>query len=113
MQDYPDFYVSEEGYSPDWSDGSEVLTAENGQPWVYRSYDKEQVTLTITHELLTKDAEHTLREFYDNYKSEKVRFFDPRTLQHYIVLMAGPPKLSAMRGGLHANIQMTLIGERE
>lgn len=113
MQDYPDFYVSEEGYSPDWSDGSEVLTAENGQTWIYRAFDQGRVTLMITHPALLLDKEQELRAFYADYKSEKVRFYDPRTQEYYIVLMAGPPVLARMRSGLHADIQMTLIGERE
>lgn len=113
MQDYPSFPISTEGYSPEWSDGTEAMRAESGRDWLYRSYDVEHVTLTITHPALDRDQEAALRAFYRDHKSEHVRFFDPRTEEYYIVQMQGPPRLSGMRSGLLADLEMTLLGVRE
>lgn len=105
--------ISVDGYTPEWSDGTEVVRAENGRVWLYRHYDREQVTLTIRHPALNRFQELELREFYRDYKHEHIRFYDPRTHEHYIVLMQGPPRLTGMRSGLLADIEMVLLGERE
>lgn len=113
MADYPDLPISADGYSPDWSDGTEVMRSESGRPWLYRQYDQERVTLTITHPALDKDQEAMLRVFYRDHKNEELRFRDPRTEEWYRVYMQGPPRLSGMRSGLLADLEMTLLGVRE
>lgn len=113
MQDYPDFEVSIEGYDPARSDGSEVMRAENGKVWVYRAYDQEQLTFTVVHPALLWEEEQEIRNFYAAYKGEQVRFYDPRSRQHFIVLMLGPPRLSRMRSGTRADIEMTFSGVAE
>lgn len=113
MEDYPDFGIYVDGYSPERSDGAEVMRAENGKTWIYRAYDEEQLTFTIIHPALKWEQEELLRNFYAAHKNEHVRFYDPRSKQHYVVLMAGPPRLSGMRSGIHADIEMTLMGVAE
>lgn len=113
MQDYPNFYVSTEGYDPVRSDGSELIRAENGEAWIYRAYDTEQITFTIVHQALTREEENQLRDFYAAYRHEHVRYYDPRYDAYFIVLMAGPPRLLGMRGGMLADVQMTLVGVAE
>jgi len=113
MQDYPNFGVSIEGYDPLRTDGSELMRAENGEAWIYRAYDTEQITFTITHPALTKDEENLLRDFYAAHRHEHVRYYDPRYDAYFIVLMAGPPRLVGMRSGMRADVQMTLVGVAE
>jgi len=110
MEDYPDFGVFVEGYDPARSDGAEALRAEDGTVWVYRAYDQEQLTFTITHPAMLWEDEETLRQFYADNKNDVVRFYDPRSKQHYAVLMLGPPRLVGMRSGIHADIEMVLAG---
>ena len=113
MQDYPLFGIDVNGYQPDWSDGTEVVIAENGEPWLYRRYDKEHCTMTIRHPSLSADEESQLRQFYRDYKHERVRFFDPRTAEYYLCMMPSPPKLASMSSPMKANIEMTLLMVRE
>lgn len=111
MIDYPDLRISTEGYEPEWEDGTQVLRAASGTPWLYRMHDKERITLTITHPALSNEDEQMLRQFYRDHRDEVVQFHDPRTQQVYDVRMAHPPRLTSMAGGKLANIQMTLVGE--
>lgn len=113
MQDYPTIGIAYDGYAPEWEDGTEVVRALNGEVWLYRHWDKERVTLTITHPALLADQEATLRQFYRDHKHEKVRFHDPRTQETYVCTMPAPPRLVRMRSGFHADIEMVLLGERE
>lgn len=113
MANYPDLPISADGYFPEWSDGTEVARAENGRPWLYRPYDQEQLTLTITHPALDKDQEAMLREFYRDHKSDELRFRDPRTEEWYMVYMQGPPRVVGIRGARYADIEMVLLGVRE
>lgn len=113
MHDYPLIDVSIDGYTPEWSDGAEVVRAESGEVWLYRHYAQEQLTLTIVHPALLAAQEATLRQFYRDHKHEYVRFHDLRTQEIYICTMPHPPRLVRMRSGKHADIEMTLLGVRE
>lgn len=113
MDDYPDMVVSPQGYSPEWSDGSDPLRAENGRLWIYRSYDVEHVTMTITHPAISWEEEETLRNFYETHKNQDVRYTDPRSGQVYAVQMVRPPRIARMHGGMLADIQVTLMGVKE
>lgn len=109
MQDYPALGISTNGYQSDWSDGTEVVRAENGEVWLYRAYDDEQITLTIRHPNLSSVEENDLRNFYRTYKNERVRFLDPRSGEYYICMMPSPPKLASMVSPMRADIEMTLL----
>lgn len=109
MQDYPALGISTNGYQSDWSDGTEVVRAENGEVWLYRAYDDEQITLTIRHPNLSAVEENNLRNFYRTYKNERVRFLDPRSGEYYICMMPSPPKLASMVSPMSADIEMTLL----
>lgn len=113
MQDYPLLGIAVDGYQPEWSDGTEVVRAENGEVWLYRRYDQEQGTMNIRHPSLLPEEEAQLRSFYRDYKNERVRFFDPRTQEYYICMMPSPPKLANMSTPKRANIDMTLLVVRE
>lgn len=109
MQDYPSLKVETSGYQPDWSDGTEVVRAENGEAWLYRKYDDDQITLTIRHPNLTWVEESDLRQFYNSYKHERVRFLDPRSKEYFICMMPSPPKNVGMSSPMLANIEITLL----
>jgi len=109
MEDYPNFGVGVSGYSPDRSNGSQVIRGENGQPFLFILWDRTRSTFTITHPALTIEQEEVITNFYEANKSDPVRFYDPRTRKHYNVLMQGPPRISGMRSGFHADIEMTLL----
>lgn len=109
MQDYPSFRIETSGYQSDVSDGTEIVRAENGEVWLYRAYDDEQITLTIRHPNLSVTDEAELRQFYRSYKHERVRFLDPRSKEYFICMMPSPPKNIGMSSPFLANIEMTLL----
>lgn len=113
MEDYPMIGISIGGYTPEWSDGTEVVRGINGKVWLYRHYDEEQLMLTIVHPALLRDQEMQLRQFYRDHKHEAVRFYDPRTQETYIVYMQGPPRIAGMQSSVRADIEMVLLGVRE
>lgn len=109
---YPEIPVSVEGYAPVVEDGSEVMRSDSGKVWVYRNYAKDVVTFELTHPLLSLEEEDDLVAFYTTNKGSQVIFKDPRSGDLFKVIMHGPPSISKMRGGMLADVKMTLSGER-
>lgn len=110
MEVYPDFCISIDGYDPAFDDGTEVIMAESGRPWIYRQFDRETVTFTITHPAMTAEDELTLKQFYALNRDDDVLYNDPRYGKAYVVRMIHPPRLQAMRSGFKADVEMTLVG---
>lgn len=113
MTEYPDFCIAVDGFNFVPDDGTDEIETEDGTVWMYRQFEHMQYNITVVHPALDAQSELELRQFYDDHKHEKVRFFNPRDSKYYEVKMKSPPRITGMRGGLLADIRMEFRGTEE